>query len=359
MNEIWVVGAAGRVGRALVTVLTRKSQRTPLVLLGRSEAPLRELAAALGGSRVSVTESLDAIASEIARGKPAVVVNTVGPFTKTAPALLSACAPGCHYVDVANDLGAVPALLAQDAAAVATRQCRVTGAGWGLLATESLVLKLCEGHPTPERVRVDMVAATEGGGVIGEALAATIVEALAEGGRHYEDGRLVRSAVGLFTESFTFPDGKSMVTGSMALADLEAAHRASHAPFVVAGSNLAPKGAFARAAVSGLSSLLSVKALRGFMTRRLAAVRVQTPENTGPATSWARARVEWAGGETRQAWLRAGEGMAFTGAVIGEIALRLANQEGRPGAFTPGALFGAKLAEECGGTFLLEPKAAR
>lgn len=357
MSEIWVVGAAGRVGRAVATVLAGK--QAPLVLLGRSEAPLRELAASLGGARVIVTESLEAIVSEVARGKPAVVVNSVGPFTKTAPALLTACQPGTHYVDVANDLGAVPALLAQDAAAVAARQCRVTGAGWGLLATESLVLKLCEGRPTPERVRVDMVAATEGGGVIGEALAATIVEALEAGGRHYEAGRLVRSAVGLFTESFAFPDGTQVVTGSMALGDLEAAHRASHAPFVVAGSHLAPKGAFARLAVSGLSALLSARALRGFMTRRLAAVRIQAPVSAGPATSWARARVEWADGETKQAWLRAGEGMAFTGAVMSEVALRLANQEGHPGAFTPGALFGAKLAEECGGTFLLEPAAAR
>lgn len=351
MNEIWIVGAAGRVGRAVSAVLARR--QAPLVLLGRGEAQLRELAASLGGARVIVTESVAAIAAEVTRGKPAVVVNTVGPFTKTAPALLSACAPGSHYVDVANDLGSVPALLEQNDAAVAAGQCRVTGAGWGLLATESLVLKLCEGRPVPLRVRVDMVAALEGAGVVGEALAATIVEALAEGGRHYEDGRLVRSAVGLYSESFTFPDGTPVVTGSMALGDLEAARRASHAPFVVAGSNLAPKNALARFAVSGLAALLSFKSVRTFMTQRLAAVRTQAPEKPGPEYSWARARIDWAGGETREAWLRAGDGMTYTGAVLGEVAFRLSMGQGRPGAFTPGALFGAQLAEDVGGTFLL------
>ena len=45
--------------------------------------------------------------------------------------------------------------------------------------------------------------------------------------------------------------------------------------------------------------------------------------------------------------------MDFTVKAATEVALRLARGEGKPGAYTPGALFGAALAVEAGGEFLL------
>jgi hypothetical protein len=44
--------------------------------------------------------------------------------------------------------------------------------------------------------------------------------------------------------------------------------------------------------------------------------------------------------------------MAFTNAVTTAVTLRLANDEGRPGAYTPGALLGPVLAVEAGGQFV-------
>jgi hypothetical protein len=43
--------------------------------------------------------------------------------------------------------------------------------------------------------------------------------------------------------------------------------------------------------------------------------------------------------------------MDFTVAAAAEVAARLARGEGRPGAYTPGALFGPDLAEAAGGAF--------
>jgi hypothetical protein len=45
--------------------------------------------------------------------------------------------------------------------------------------------------------------------------------------------------------------------------------------------------------------------------------------------------------------------MAFTNAVMTAVALCLAANEGRPGAYTPGALFGSDLAAEAGGQFIV------
>jgi hypothetical protein len=66
--------------------------------------------------------------------------------------------------------------------------------------------------------------------------------------------------------------------------------------------------------------------------------------------------VRWADGAAEEGWLRVGDAQVFTGAVAAEIALRLLAGEGRPGAFTPAALFGPSLALACGGEFLLDDK---
>jgi hypothetical protein len=52
-------------------------------------------------------------------------------------------------------------------------------------------------------------------------------------------------------------------------------------------------------------------------------------------------------------WLRLGDAQAFTGAVPAEIARRLLAGQGRPGAYTPGALFGPSLAEAAGADYLI------
>ena len=75
------------------------------------------------------------------------------------------------------------------------------------------------------------------------------------------------------------------------------------------------------------------------------------PANAGDV-SWAYARLEWADGTRREAWLRTGEGYTFTARVAASVATRLVEGSGRPGAFTPGALFGAELARLAGAEML-------
>ncbi len=64
--------------------------------------------------------------------------------------------------------------------------------------------------------------------------------------------------------------------------------------------------------------------------------------------SYGHARLEWADGTVQEGWLRLGDAQTFTGAVPAEAAHRLLDGQGRPGAYTPAALFGPSLAESCG-----------
>ncbi|WP_045741974.1 saccharopine dehydrogenase NADP-binding domain-containing protein [Actinoplanes rectilineatus] len=353
--EVWILGGTGRSGRAVAAELARRG--VPTVLVGRDESRLAA-AAGPGGARTVVAASLDDAAAQIRRQRPEVVVNTIGPFTATAGVVADAC-PG-HYLDLANDVAAVGATLARHDAAVAAGRTLITGAGFGVTATESVVVKLCEGRPRPLRVRVDMVPSIAmEAGVLGDALAATILDGLpgVEGGGRFQgrrivDGRLAPARVGGDPMRLTLPDGTGVTTASMPLGELLAAQRASGARHVVAASSEVPSGGVARALMPVVLPLLNWRALREFARRRLAAVRVAAAGRPREH-SWGHAVVTWADGEVREGWLRLGDAQDVTGAVPAEAAGRLLAGAGRPGAYTPAALFGAELAEACGGSYLL------
>ncbi|WP_410563097.1 saccharopine dehydrogenase NADP-binding domain-containing protein [Amycolatopsis sp. cmx-4-61] len=332
--EIWVLGALGRTGRAITAELTARD--LPAVLVGRDRERLAET-----GSKYVVADGVEAIAAEIRRQRPAVVINTIGEYAATAPAIARACLPGGHYVDLAADSVAVQRLLDLHEEAQAGGSTFLTGVGFGVLATEAVVVKLCEGQPMPEAVRVDALASVAvEEGAVGVALAATIVDALTTAG------------LGANPRTVTLPDGETVRAATVPSGELIAAQRASGAPDVVVSSALAPTSPVTRALVPLLGRLVSIPAVRRFAVRRLAAIRTKAAPR--PRThSWGHAVVTWPDGTTREGWLRAGEGMDFTAAVVAETAARLARGEGKPGADTPAAAFGAGLAEAAGGTFLL------
>ena len=352
MNEIWILGATGRTGRAVAAKLA--AMQMPVVLVGRDETRLRALARNIEGeARVLVAGSVDAIKAEIARNAPAVVFNTIGPFAQTALPIARACLPTTHYVDVSNEFAATAAILDLNDEAVAAGRTLVSGAGFGVLATESVVLKLCENRPAPKKLRVDAMASLDiEAGTIGAALAATIAEVISFGGRQIRHGRLVRSRSASDAARLMTPGGEIIGTASGTSAELLAAWRASNAEFVVAASSLAPTGIGARLVLPAASALFRIAGFSGFAVSRIARIPMKAQARPRP-DSWAHARARWPGDETREGWLRAGEAMEFTVAVAAQVVSRLARGEGKPGAFTPGALFGPQLAESAGGEFLL------
>lgn len=353
-DEVWLLGATGRTGRAVAARL--HAADVPLVLVGRDRPRLDALCAQLGGASRTVVGPLDAALAVLAREAPGVVVNTVGPFGETASTVTRACPPGTHYVDISNEYPAVEAVLALDRRAADAGQVLVAAAGFGVLATESVLLRLCAGRPPALRVRVDAMAsvATEPGRV-GTALAGSIVEAVAFGGGQVRGGRLVRSRLTADPVRLTTPDGEVLTTVGGPSGELLAAWRASGADVVVAASSLVPDNPVLRAVSPAVSAVVRVPVVGRFVTGRLARVSMGSQPRPRPH-SWAHARVEWHSGEVREGWLRLGDGLDFTVAATVEVTQRLRAGLGRPGAHTPGSLFGPGLVEALGGEFLVEPE---
>ncbi|MGI9145682.1 MAG: hypothetical protein ACR2IK_03900 [Chloroflexota bacterium] len=293
-NEICVLGATGRVGRAVAKQLQHAG--VSIALAGRDRERLEEVAASVGGAPRLVVGSLDAVLADLTRDPPSVVINTVGPFTATAITVARACPVGTHYVDVANELPAVQGILALDREAADSGRVFVTGAGFGVLATESTLLHLCEGHPPASRVRVDAVPslATEPG-VIGSALAHSIVDNIPSGGWEVRNGRLASAPVFGKPTHLTTPDGDMVASASIPSGELLAAWRASKAAEVVAASSVAPTSAAVRLMMPAVSAVFHIPGVAGFAARRLERVKLRA-QAMPRKSSWAHARAEWSTG---------------------------------------------------------------
>lgn len=351
MGEIWIIGATGRAGKAISTELRASGHR--IVLVGRNAQRLTEAAAtieALGAPTPRTLVTDDPIA-QIAEGRPDVVINTVGPFgTTTVPTAQACVTAGSHYVDLANEFQPVRSLLELHTAAQGTGSTLVTGAGFGVLATEALVYELCAGRPSPTRVRVAAMPVVDG---LGPAVLASVIDAAATGGLIYRNGLLERTRLGAHPQHTPLPDGTTRATVAVPTGELEAALRASGAGEIIATSSEVPTGRVARVALPIIGTILRIDALRRSVIRMVDRWQL-TPPSTPGETSWAYACATWDSGETHQAWLQTGEGYGFTSRVAATVATRLADGETRPGAFTPAALFGADLARSAGATITVD-----
>ncbi|AGP55636.1 saccharopine dehydrogenase NADP-binding domain-containing protein [Streptomyces rapamycinicus] len=351
-GEIWILGASGRIGAAVTAHLAAQGLKP--VLVGRESGGdrLRKTAADLGTHAV-IADGVDGIAAEITRQRPAVVFNGIGNYAETAPTLARACMPGGHYLDLAADLTAAPRLLDLHQEAERAGSTLVTGSGFGVLATEAVVIKLCEDRPTPAAVHVDALASVSlNAGVVGVAFAASMIDMLTTGGRRYTGGRMVTARLGADLQNLTLPDGQQAKSASAPTAELLAAHRASNAPSVTVTTGMAPTSPVLRAVAPLAGKLLSIEPLRRFALDQMAKAKMKdTPRPR--QHSWGHAVVTWPDGIRREGWLRADDGMDYTASVAAAVAAKLACGEGQSGAYTPGALFGASLAEQAGGQFCL------
>jgi len=348
MTEVWILGATGRGGRGICRELV--ADGTDVVLVGRDTDKLEALAKWLtptgpGSVRTLVAPGHDEVVELIGHKSPSVVVNTIGPFTQTSLPIARAClAVGSHYVDLANELGPVRDLLGLHEAARIAEVTVVTGAGFGVLATEALVVELRADRPPAVRARVAAMPAVE---ALGPGVLASSIDAVAAGGWRYRDGQLTKTRLGSDFERISLPNGQALNAIGVPTGELEAAQRASSAGDVIAFSSEVPTGRFSRKMLPAVSALLARDRIRIRLQRLVGRLRLAPPAKSGDS-SWAYTRLEWADGTQREAWLHTGEAYLFTARVAARVAASLRSGVHRHGAYTPAALFGADLARDAG-----------
>ena len=358
MAEVWILGGTGRVGSR-----RRRGLAASRVSTGARRPRRRPAAGGRGaaGTRRTSRPTLDAVAAGIRAARPVGRGQHGGPFTphRAAASSTPASPPGATTSTSPTTSRAVAALLDRGAEAERAGRTLVTGAGFGVVATESVVAWLCRrrhrGSAGPRRPGPDGHAAVAGRcrpGALGEALAGTLVEGLpgfagrrSVPGSPRRGGRLRRAPLGGEVRDARHAGRRPRLsTGLMPLG--RARRRAAGQRR--AGRRVGLERGAARAGWYGRPPA------RRRPARGRSAAPVRRPPARGrppsrpagtAAHSWGHAVVTWDDGTTSEGWLRLPEAQATTDAVAAEVARRLVHGEGRPGAFTPAALFGTGLAD--------------
>jgi short subunit dehydrogenase-like uncharacterized protein len=310
MSNILILGATGTMGRLIARQAAQRG--LSLVLAGRDLDQLVQLAENLAPAPVRVALADLGDPRSLVAGVD-LVVHTVGPFSRHAGPVVEACMhAGVAYIDLANELPAVQDLLQRDAEARRRGVVLVTGAGFGVVATETLALRLAQ--RSEERLVEVQLATARAVASTSAGVRATVAEALTGGSARYAEGQLVAVPLGVGGRTVAFPDRPRQVI-PLPVGDLVAAQRATGAPNVVVYGDIS--------------------------------ARSESTQDAAEMRSYAWAAATTTSGQCVEARLTMGEGLQASASIAVEVATRVLASPA-PGAWTPGQLFGPQLAEACG-----------
>lgn len=327
MKKLMIYGAAGYTGRMAAT--NARAAGVDVVVAGRAkdETKLAALAAEIGAEyRLFAVDDLPAV--QAAFGDVGVLLNTAGPFMRTAEPLMRACiASGVHYLDIAAELDSYQLAEKLDEAATAAGVMLLPGSGGSVAMLGSLAAHAMKRVTNPVSVSIAMHVA--GGFSRGSAVSAS--ENLNTALLHRVDGQLLDRTPDV--RDFDF--GKGPATSfPVTLPDLITIWRdtaiANIETYVYLTDGAFPEGDLA--AMPDGPTLDQREA-----NRYHAAVEV-----TGEDGSVVRSVLETVNGYT------------FTTIAAAEAARRVLGGEARPGFQTPAGLFGADFAETIADTSIVD-----
>lgn len=317
MTYLMIYGAAGYTGR--MAAAHAKAMGLPLIVAGRDEEPLRNLAAQLGLEyRVFALDETAAIDAGLA--DVAVLLNCAGPFMHTAePLMRAALRNGVHYLDIAAELDSYHLADALDAEARAAGVMLLPGSGGSVAMLGSLAGFAAAHVANPRKISVALHVA----GAMSRGSAISASQNLTTQTLARVDGVLVARDP---SELVAFDFGKGAVNCfPVTLPDLITIWRSTGAPdvetYVYVSGNAFPEGE-----LSKLPDGLTDK--ERIASRYHASVRVTD-----------------ASGTTVRAVLDTVNGYSFTPLAAAEAARRVLDGETRPGFQTPPGLFGHGFAE--------------
>jgi short subunit dehydrogenase-like uncharacterized protein len=191
MNSFLLYGANGYTGE-LIARYAHEYKLVP-ILAGRRKELIEPMAAKLGyASRIFDVDDTPALISALKEVK--LIINAAGPFPHTARQIIEACLQtGTHYIDINGDIQVFEMIRKYDEAAKKTGIMLLPGAGFDVVPTDCLALRLKK--QLPDATHLQLAFATQGGG-LSHGTATTMANKLGEGGSIRENGKLVKQRLG-------------------------------------------------------------------------------------------------------------------------------------------------------------------
>ncbi len=323
VSKQWILyGAYGETGQFISTHAVALGLQP--ILAGRDPVRLTELANKLGlEHRVTMLDDPDQLDALLADAT--LVINCASPFAWSAMPMVDACLrTNTHYLDLSGEFRALQAVLDRDAEARACGVLLLPGAGFDVIPTDCVALRLHEALPTGDRLELGIVT----GLTLTRDTVARMLDVLAAGPLVRRKGELVR---------LSEPSSRSIVFNrqpvpcvSLAWGDLSTAFHSTGIPNIsVYVQTLEHRGA----PISDLDRLAEL--LR-------ANLDIETPRVPGRGGVWG--RLVNRDGERAEATLDLPDSLSFTATATCEIACRiLEDQLSDPvGATTPSRLLGSQ-----------------
>ncbi|MCF1450339.1 hypothetical protein FS815_26525 [Agrobacterium vitis] len=325
MTKLMIYGATGYTGRMVAEHATMA--KMPVVLGGRSEKPLAELASKLGVEYRVFTLDDDALVDR-SLNDIAVMINAAGPFLRTAKPLMEASIRnGMHYLDTAAELDSYRLAERLDGKAKAAGVMLMPGGGGSVAMLGSLAGHAVARVQNPRKIRIAMHVS--GGMSRGSAISATenmTAETLAR-----VDGELV--TVSNSVQKFDFGQG-AVDSFQVTLPDLITIWRATGAP--------------------DIETFVHVTG-NGFPTGDLSLLPYGPTEDERLANRYqAIVEVTDAQGKVFRSLLDTVNGYSFTAIAVAEAGRRVLSGEARGGFQTPAGLFGNGFAETIADTTITD-----
>lgn len=333
--DAWLIyGAYGFTGKLVAEEALKRGLKP--ILAGRDPKKLLPLSEKLGlPFRLASLDNPEALDSML-DGVEA-VLNTAGPFVKTAEPMMKSCLKkGVHYLDITGEIPVFQQAFALDREAKGRRIALLPGVGFDVVPTDCLSAYLHERLPDASRLKLAI------SGILrpSRGTLKTMLGFLPQGGQIRKDGRLESFPLGTGKERIRFPN-KTLDAYPIPWGDLETAWHTTGIPNITTYMAL-PTFLMG---LGGQGIRISHKATKiGLLQKTLISALRLLPEGPDERTmkkghSYAYARVVRDDGKVLEAWLEAPETYRFTAlsclASVEEV-LRL-----KPvGALTPALAFG-------------------
>jgi short subunit dehydrogenase-like uncharacterized protein len=332
-RPILLYGASGYTGGLIARVA--RALELPVVLAGRDHRRLSAL-----GPPFRVAALDDPAALRAALKDVAVVINAAGPFATTARPLVEACiAAGVHYLDISGEVDAIEALSAYDAPARRAGVMVLPGAGFDVVPSDCLALRVTRRLPGARRLRI----AITGLELVSRGSARTITDQIGSGVRVRRGGEVVTVPEGTLERSFDFGGGARPCT-AVSWGDVATAFRTTGVPDVEVYFE-ATAGVRAFQMMGRTVALFPpVAPLSRLWMNAWTELQPPGPSESARGAGQAIIQVEAeAGGRRAVSRVRVPEAYTFTAACAPALASRVARGELEPGFQTPAAVFGADL----------------
>lgn len=331
-----IYGANGYTGQLTARMAAANGMRP--VLAGRSEAPVRALAAELGFEHRAFPLDDPAKLAEGLSGV-SVVLHCAGPFSRTARPMVEACLRRrAHYLDITGEIEVFEDLASLDGRARTAGIMVLPGAGFDVVPSDCLAAHVAGRLPNARRL---VLAIAPIGGAISHGTATTMVENLHRGGAIRRGGRIVPIPSGSLARRFDFGRGSEPAV-AIPWGDVSTAWRSTGIPDIEVYAR-AP-----RAAIYGMrmGSLLG-PALGWAPVQKLLKSRVDarpagpTDEQRAKGRTVVLAEAEREDGTRVASRLDCQEGYTFTAVASLEIARRVMAGDAPGGYQTPSLAYGA------------------